>query len=154
MGKPLPVAGTELAYGAGSLWASQRGANHVARIDPANGETVALIAVGNGPTGIAFGGGAVWVANTLDGTVTRIDPETNAQAAVIPVGNGPTSVAADARGVWVSDQYGGTLVKIDPRTNRLVGRSMSAMARKGSRCGGPTSWLRYDTPGSATAAGF
>ncbi len=153
-GKPLPVAGTELAYGAGSLWASQRGANHVARIDPANGETVALIAVGNGPTGIAFGAGAVWVANTLDGTVTRIDPETNAQAAVIPVGNGPTSVAADARGVWVSDQYGGTLVKIDPLTNRLARPIDVGNGPQGIALAGPDVLVAVRTSGAGHRGGI
>ncbi len=76
--KTLQIPATDLAFGDGSLWATQRGANRVVRIDPETGEQIATIGVGNGPTGIAFGDGAVWVANSLDGTVTRIDPETNA----------------------------------------------------------------------------
>ena len=118
--KTLSVAATELAVGGGALWASQRVANRVARIDPKAGNVVQEIPVGNGPTGIAFGSGAVWVANSLDGTVSRIDPETNAVAAAIPTGNGPTSVAVDDRSVWVSNQFDGTLVRIDPRTNRVA----------------------------------
>ena len=116
----LPVAATELAVGGGALWASQRVANRVVRIDTQAGKVVQEIPVGNGPTGIAFGSGAVWVANSLDGTLSRIDPETYAVAAVIPTGDGPTSVAADDRSVWVSNQFDGTLVRIDPRTNRLA----------------------------------
>jgi YVTN family beta-propeller protein len=115
--KPLPIAATEFAYGAGTLWASERTENRVVRIDPRTLDVVP-IAVGNGPTGIAFGHGAAWVANSLDGTVSRLDPETNSVAAVIPVGNGPTAIAVDAREVWVSNQYDGTLARVDPGSNR------------------------------------
>jgi YVTN family beta-propeller protein len=119
--KLLPVAATEFAYGAGSLWATLRATNQVEQIDPATGDEQGLVTVGNGAAGIAFGYGAVWVANSLDGTVTRIDPQTNTVAATIPnVGNGPTGVIADARGVWVSNQFDGTLARIDPRRNEVV----------------------------------
>ena len=119
--KTFPIAATELAVGGGALWASQRAASRVARIDPKTG------------TGRAGNPGGKWLpgnrvrswccrgsVNSLDGTVSRIDPETNAVAAAIPTGNGPTSVAVDDRSVWVSNQFDGTLVRIDPRTNRVV----------------------------------
>jgi YVTN family beta-propeller protein len=123
------VAATELAFGAGTLWATERDANQVVRIDPTTGQQVfAPIHVGSGPTGIAFGDHAAWVANSLDGTVSRIDPDTNSQAAVIAVGDGPTGVAVGPRGVWVSNEFGGTVVRIDPRTNR-PGRPVSAGSR-------------------------
>jgi YVTN family beta-propeller protein len=118
----LPIAATELAFGAGTLWASERAAGRVARIDPKSGRVIQPIAVGNGPAGIAFGSGAAWVANGLDGTVSRIDPATNSVAATIPVGDGPAAVAVDAHGVWVSDQFDGKLARIDPRTNQVVER--------------------------------
>jgi peptide/nickel transport system substrate-binding protein len=116
--KTLQIAATELAYGAGSLWASQRGANQVARIDPSTGDLVALVPVGNGPTGIASDDAGTWVANSLDGTVTRINPQTNGVAATVPTGDGPTAVVVDRDGIWVSNEFGGTLVRIDPGTNR------------------------------------
>jgi len=119
--KKLPIAATELAFGDGTLWASERSANRVARIDPATGSLVQTIQVGNGPTGLAFGSGAAWVANSLDGTVSRIDPATNIATAVA-VGNGPTAVAVGASGVWVSNQFDGTLARIDPRTSQVVQR--------------------------------
>jgi YVTN family beta-propeller protein len=116
------VAATDLAVGAGSLWASERDANRVARIDMSSGD-VQPIGVGGGPTGIAFGSGAAWVANSLDGTVSRIDPSTNSVAATIPaVGDGPTDVAVDGHGVWVSNQFDGMLVRIDPRGDRVARR--------------------------------
>ena len=123
-GKPLPIAASGFAFGAGTLWASQRVANRVVRIDPVSGKVVAAIQVGNGPSGIAFGSSSAWVANTLDGTLSRIDPETNSVTSVIQAGNGPTSVAVDPRGIWVSNQFGGTLVRIDARTNQ-PGRPIS-----------------------------
>src|SRR5439155_13544806 len=91
--KTLPIAATELAFGAGTLWASDRTGNRVVRIDPTTGHVVQPITVGNGPTGLAFGSGAVWVANSLDGTVSRIDPATNSVTNTIPIGNGPAGVA-------------------------------------------------------------
>ena len=89
-----PIAATELAFGAGTLWASERAAGRVVRIDPTTGSRSRAIHVGNGPTGIAFGGGAAWVANSLDGTVSRIDPDDElGRARPIPTGNGPTAIA-------------------------------------------------------------
>jgi YVTN family beta-propeller protein len=118
--KPLSIAATELAFGAGTLWSSQRTANRVVRINPKTGSVVAEIPVGNGPTGLAYGSGGGWVANSLDGTVSRIDPTTNSVTGLIATGDGPTAVAVGAGSVWVSHQFGGTLAQIDPRTNRVT----------------------------------
>ena len=118
----MAIAAAELAFGAGTLWASQRAANRVARIDPTTEKVVQTIPVGNGPSGLAFGSGAAWVANGLDGTVSRIDPGTNSVAAAIPTGNGPRAVAVGADGVWVSNQFEGTLARIDPGRNQVSRR--------------------------------
>jgi YVTN family beta-propeller protein len=123
--KPLSIAATELAFGAGTLWASQRTANRVVRIDPTSGNVVQSIPVGNGPAGLAFGSGAAWVANSLDGTVSKIDPRTNSVAWAIPTGNGPTAVAVGLGRVWVSNEFGGTLARLDPRTPNQVVRQIS-----------------------------
>jgi YVTN family beta-propeller protein len=119
----LPIAATQLAFGARTLWASDRAAGEVVRIDPTTGKEVfAPIHVGNGPTGIAFGARAAWVANSLDGTVDRIDPGTNSVTALIPTGDGPDAVAVGARGVWISNQFGADVVRVDPRTNQVTRR--------------------------------
>ena len=121
--KTLPIAANELAFGAGTLWASVRATNEVVRIDPSTGDIVAPITVGNGPSGIAFGRGFAWVVNSLDGTLSKIDPETNSVATTIAaIGNGPTAVAVDAGGVWVSNQFDGTVARIDSRTDRVLRR--------------------------------
>jgi YVTN family beta-propeller protein len=120
--KTLQIAATELAFGAATLWASQRAVNQVARIDPKTNKLAAApITVGNGPSAIAFGDGAAWVVNTLDGTVSRIDPDTNS-VETIGVGNGPAAVAVGLDAVWVSNEFGGTAAQIDPRKNQLVGQ--------------------------------
>jgi YVTN family beta-propeller protein len=123
-GEPLPIAATQLAYGAGSLWAVERQTNQVVRIDPETGKAEAPITVGDGPAGIVVGkDGSVWVANSLDGTVTRIDPDTNTPAATVPnVGDGPSGVAVSAAGVWVSNAFDGTLALISPRTDQVTRR--------------------------------
>ena len=124
-GKPettLPI-GRRARLRAGTLWASERTANRVVRIDPKSGAVVQTrFRSATASTGLAFGGGVVWVANSLDGTVSRIDPTTNSVTGTIATGNGPAGVAVAADGVWVSNQFGGTVARIDPRTNQVVRR--------------------------------
>jgi YVTN family beta-propeller protein len=123
VGKPLPVAGTRLAFGAGSLWAVDPQTNQVVRIDSKTGETEAMITVGNRPAAIAFGDGGVWVANSLDGTVTRIDSGTNTVSATVEnVGDGLSGLAVAPNGVWVSSQFDGTLSLISTRTDQVTRR--------------------------------
>src|SRR5262249_25657805 len=119
--KTLPITATELAYGAGSLWASQRAGNRVVRIHPRTGN-VAPINVGHGPGGTAYCADAVWTATSMDGTVSRIAPATRRVTNTIPVGDGAHAIAVDRRGAWVSNEFGGTLARIDPRRNVVVGR--------------------------------
>jgi peptide/nickel transport system substrate-binding protein len=113
------VAATELAVGDGTLWASDRTANRVTRIDPISASTVHAINVGNGPEGVSFGEGAAWVANSQDGTVSRIDPATNAIVATIRVGNDAAGVATGGGSVWVANRTDGTIARIDPQTHEV-----------------------------------
>jgi len=123
--RTLPIAATDIAFGSGTLWASQRTANRVVRIDPSTEKVVHAIRTGNGPAGIAFGAGAAWVTNSLDGTVSRIDPATNSVRATVPTGEGTRAVAVEPDGgVWVSNEFEGTVARIDPRTN-LLGRRIT-----------------------------
>ena len=121
-----------------TLWASERAANRVARIDPTTGSIVA-----DDPRrerrrpAIAFGSGAAWVANSLDGTVSRIDPTTNSSRRRFR----PATARRRRRrrhGVWVSNQFDGTLVRIDPRTNQVARanqRRKPAARRRDRRAG-------------------
>jgi streptogramin lyase len=44
------------------------------RLDPATGEKLQTLSVGQSPEGITAGPKSVWVANGIDNTLTRIDP--------------------------------------------------------------------------------
>ena len=59
-----------LAVGGGSLWALDRLANAVARVDLARATVAEEVRVGADPLKAVFEYGALWVANSDDGTVT------------------------------------------------------------------------------------
>ncbi len=99
----------------GSLWRVDPD-GYVSRLDPASGQTLRSVDVGNSPSAIAAGAGALWVTNNADGTVTRIDP-TTLVSWTIPVGHRPAGVAVNDAGVWVANAGDNTLVRIDPATN-------------------------------------
>jgi ABC-type transport system substrate-binding protein len=75
--KPLPIAATELAYGAGSV-----------------------IPTGNGPTALAVDRRGVWVSNQFDGKLALIDPRTDG-ARRIDVGNQPQGLAVAGGNILV-----------------------------------------------------
>jgi peptide/nickel transport system substrate-binding protein len=93
----------------------------VEEIDPASGETLAAVAVGQGPSALVIDGDAVWVANSLDATVSRIDPATGSVVATIAVGSGPSAVAVTAGSIWVANTYSATVSRIDPHANKILG---------------------------------
>ena len=68
-------------FGFGSLWVTLAGSK-VARVDPGNGEVLAMISVGAGARFLAVGDDAVWTLDASDGTVSRIDPESGEVSSV------------------------------------------------------------------------
>jgi hypothetical protein len=95
---------TQMAFGAGSVWASSGYYGTLSRIDPQTGEVVANIDVDRGAGDIAAdeSSGAVWVAgvSTSDDErenekLSRVDPETNRVAAGIPIPADAMSDGAD-----------------------------------------------------------
>ena len=52
----------DVTVGEGGVWVASALDRTVARLDPATGETVATIEIGNEPQRVAAGGGAVWVS--------------------------------------------------------------------------------------------
>src|SRR4029079_9635612 len=76
--KPLPIAATELAYGAGSV-----------------------IPTGNGPAALAVDRRGVWVSNQFDGKLALIDPRTDG-ARRIDVGNQPQGLAVAVSNILVA----------------------------------------------------
>jgi branched-chain amino acid transport system substrate-binding protein len=93
---------SDIALGAGSVWASAPDDGVVWRIEPGPRPVTRTISVGAGASTISFADGALWVANFLEDTVLRIDPATNAvtQRSTLP-GTLQGIVAVEGR-VWVS----------------------------------------------------
>ena len=93
---------SDLALGAGSVWASAPDDGVVWRIEPGPRPITRTISVGQGASTISFADGALWVANFLDDTLSRIDPAKNAVTQTIALPGTLQGVAAAEGKVWVS----------------------------------------------------
>jgi branched-chain amino acid transport system substrate-binding protein len=93
---------SDLALGAGSLWASAPDDGVVWRIEPGPKPITQTISVGKGASTISFADGALWVANFLDDTLSRIDPAKNAVTQTITLPGTLQGIAAVEGKVWVS----------------------------------------------------
>jgi DNA-binding beta-propeller fold protein YncE len=130
---------TEVAVGAGSVWASgrDRGSGQVlVRINPRRVAVSAQIELGCTRCHldqIAATPGAIWmtVAHVDDfssGEVFRVDPATNRVVARIPIEGNPRDLAVGEGAVWVYSLThfegccvaGGTLFRIDSATNAVT----------------------------------
>jgi len=109
-----------VAYGAGSLWVTNREGRALVQINPGTLREVQRFTVGNGPGALAVGQDAVWVANTIDGTLSRVDLARGSVTDSIPVGPSPTGVAVGAGAVWVASEGTGTVVRVDPASRMIV----------------------------------
>jgi len=105
---------SELAYGAGRLWASIPGLDAVARIGP-SGRRVSTTEVAPEPAGLAVAGGRVFVASFTTHTVAVIDPERfrRTPGKRIEVPFNPYAMAAGAGHVWVTGIARATLTRLD-----------------------------------------
>ena len=95
---------SDLAVGAGAVWATDTVEDVVWRVDAATGRATRTIPVGQQPSGIAIGFGSVWVASRDSGTVSRIDPGSNRVVATIRVGRDVAPIAVGDGSVWVARQ--------------------------------------------------
>ena len=111
-----------LAYGAKSLWVSDRNLNRLSRINPRTGRVQARIKIGFSSYGLAFGAGSVWTSSESDGTIRRINPKRNRVSAKIKAGSQPNGVVYAFGAIWVADLGGGSVLKIDVRRNKVVAR--------------------------------
>lgn len=131
---PSQTEAPAVAAGDGGVWLTNWNNNTVTRLDPATGQTVATIPVGEAPGGIAVAPGAVWVANHHSDSLSRIDPTTNSVVATVTLGsaprNGPQGIAATSDAVWSAVPNLNGLVRIDPFTNGLT-----ATIPTGQECG-------------------
>jgi YVTN family beta-propeller protein len=95
---------SDLAVGAGAVWATDTVEDVAWRIDAATGRATRTIPVGKRPSGLAIGFGSVWVANRDSGTVSRIDPQMNRVVATIRVGRNVAPIAVGEGRVWLAIQ--------------------------------------------------
>jgi branched-chain amino acid transport system substrate-binding protein len=93
---------SDVALGAGSVWASAPDDGVVWRIEPRPQPITRTISVGKGAATISFADGALWVANFLDDTVSRIDPATNSVTQTTTLPGTLQGIAAVEGRVWVS----------------------------------------------------
>ena len=117
----LDVHPTSIALADGLLWVAAYSAGTLEGIDPATGQAVGSVSVGNGPSAISFSGGDLWVANNLDSTVSAVDPATFTVMSTIAVGSGPAALVASHGAIWVANQYSGTVSRISPQRLAVVG---------------------------------
>lgn len=117
--------GNSIAYGHGSLWFGQRGADRIIRADPITGETIEVISVPrDAECSASVTSTAVWGSCFLDqptGMVTRIDPATNEVVATIQLGGVPTGFFELDGRVWIStvSQGSGAVERIDLERNAV-----------------------------------
>jgi branched-chain amino acid transport system substrate-binding protein len=93
---------SDIALGAGSVWASAPDEGVVWRIEPRPNPITRTISVGKGASTISFADGALWVANFLEDTVSRIDPATNTVTQTSTLPGTLQGIAAVEGRVWVS----------------------------------------------------
>jgi YVTN family beta-propeller protein len=87
-GPPIEVvSGLQgIAFGANSVWVTDKNDNAVYRVDPLTARVANRIPVGDGPEAIAVSGKTVWVAHGVASTVSQIDADTSTVVATIPLG--------------------------------------------------------------------
>jgi ABC-type transport system substrate-binding protein/DNA-binding SARP family transcriptional activator len=145
---PLHAPPTDVAAGAGSLWAAEASAGLVVRIDPARHAVAATIPVGTNPSRIATGGGQVWVLDPADRTVSRIDPRTDTVAQTISLPSRPSDLLLSAGSLWVSSQDAGTVAKIDPGSGRIVSAARTGGDPGGLAAADSAVWVATDRTGT------
>jgi len=133
---PIPGSGG-IGVGLGRVWALDREAHDLYRIEPAavptgsdvsHSELLPLTGAVGGAAPVV-GKGAVWIADGLGNKLLRVDAAA-AHAlnppAVTHISTGPTSdempitAVVAAGSVWVGNHHGGTVARIDPKTNTVV----------------------------------
>lgn len=100
------------------------GSNNVSVIDTANGNVLAIIAVGYGPYGVTISPDAtrVYVANYVGSSVSVIDAATNSVLATVPIATRPygLAISPDGRHVYVVAYYSNNVSVIDTASNTVT----------------------------------
>jgi DNA-binding beta-propeller fold protein YncE len=96
------------------LWVTDQAAGTLLRVDPATGELLATIPVGEAPSAVAIEDGTVWVTDARDQTIRAIDLAENRVAFTLPGGRGASGVARSDSSLWVLNQVDATITEIRP----------------------------------------
>lgn len=80
---------------------------------------MAMVKVGQLPTGAVVTEGSLWVANFGDDAVSRIDLISNRLMVTIPVGHSPTDIVVDGASLWVINSGDGTVSRVDISTQKV-----------------------------------
>jgi uncharacterized protein (TIGR03437 family) len=119
----LSAGNAAVAPNGAMLYVTQTASNTVAAVNTATNQTVAKIAVGNGPAVAAVSpdSSRVYVTNMLDGTVSAINAATNSVIATVMVGARPFGVAVSVDGtkVYVANTGGPSISVIDTSRNAV-----------------------------------
>jgi len=85
------------------------GSNDITILDPASGETIATIPVGERPYGVAFAHGRGFVTNQYDNTISVIDMD---------VGEYPEGIdtTPDGNRIVLANWFDNSITVIDPKT--------------------------------------
>ena len=147
-----------------AIWFPVNGAVH--RIDPATGQIVATIEVGDAedgfgdPHAVTAVGDEVWVGVAADRAVARIDPATNTVVETIPLDVIPYALALDGNDLWVTSFENDAVVRVDTESGEATAR-LDAMKPTGVAVGGGSVWvvqhrddslLRIDPESNSVAA--
>jgi DNA-binding beta-propeller fold protein YncE len=109
----LTAPSTELAYGAGHVWASVESDDSVARIDPRTKLAVTNIA-GRRPQQLVVAHGRVFVASNTNHRIVFLNRKTGERlGSPLRVPPNPTGMAVGAGHVWVTGIGANTLTRLD-----------------------------------------
>jgi streptogramin lyase len=125
----LVSAGGQTATAFGSVWAEDRAAGALLRIDPRTRAVQARIKVSGGEVAFAFADGAVWALDNAR-RVLKIDPATNHVVASFPTPARGLFAGRDA--LWLGTNLG--MQRFDPARNAF-GRQI-ALSRGGFQANG------------------
>jgi uncharacterized protein (TIGR03437 family) len=120
---PLGAGNAAVSPNGARVYITQTSSNTVLAVDTSTNQTVATIAVGNGPATVAVSpdNSLVYVTNRIDSTVSAIDAGSNTVRATIPVGLRPFGVAVSMDGskAYVANQGGPSISVIQTATNTV-----------------------------------
>jgi DNA-binding SARP family transcriptional activator/ABC-type branched-subunit amino acid transport system substrate-binding protein len=165
----LPSPATDIAVGAGSVWALSGDTGTITEFDARSGRLLATFAAGVRAVDLAVGGGELWVLasgtapNSGQGqqtpaTVTEVDPRSRALINTIPLPLEPQTapffyghlpgahlLAWAAGSLWAIGP-GGSVYRIDPTRRRIVA-TIPDLSGQGIAAAGQTIWVRLDQSG-------